>query len=259
MRFDDHENLPVIAYCTPEYVFGDSGILKNKRSNLSKHMGLLVIDECHKALDRRTGFRDAYSQLADYLAEREVAVLACSATLTKTWLAALNSKYFEGGAKCLLTSIKRQDVRLSLKSYTPEKSKDAQWKPVVDDLVSLVNDNITIIFVDYQNDAETISQELNVKGVGSRFMIGGRMTVEEKRVASRAFNDGVDNVLVATETYECGMHNPNVSQVIRIGSPRNLAVMVQEMGGTVRNSNAGEMIVLSNEFHSRCNNYTSIR
>ena len=74
------------------------------------------------------------------------------------------------------------------------------------------------------------------------------MTVEEKRVASRAFIDGVDNVLVATETYECGMHNPNVSKVIRIGAPSNLAVVVQEMGRAGRDANAGEMVFFSNEF-----------
>lgn len=171
-------------------------------------------------LDRRSGFRDAYSQLADFVKERDVTVLACSATLTTTWLANLNSKFFEGRAKCLLHPIKREHVGFSISSYSRSKGgKDNDsahsWKNVVNGLVDVVKDNVSIIFVDYQNDAQSISEELNKLNVSSRFMVGGRMTAEEKRIASRAFIEGEDNVLVATETYECGMHNENCSLIVR--------------------------------------------
>jgi len=42
------------------------------------------------------------------------------------------------------------------------------------------------------------------------------------------------SVLVATESYELGVDNPNVSKIIRIGCPRNLGVFLQEVGRTGR-------------------------
>lgn len=36
--------------------------------------------------------------------------------------------------------------------------------------------------------------------------------------------------LVATEAYEVGVHNEHVKNVYRIGTPRNLTVLLQEFG-----------------------------
>ena len=41
---------------------------------------------------------------------------------------------------------------------------------------------------------------------------------------------GKFSVLVATEVYELGVDNPNISQVIRIGCPHDLGVLMQELG-----------------------------
>ena len=38
-----------------------------------------------------------------------------------------------------------------------------------------------------------------------------------------------------TESFELGVNNPNVTQVIRIGCPRNLGVLLQELGKAGRN------------------------
>ena len=44
------------------------------------------------------------------------------------------------------------------------------------------------------------------------------------------FQFGETSVLVATESYELGIDNPNINQVIRIGCLRNLGVFLQEVG-----------------------------
>lgn len=36
--------------------------------------------------------------------------------------------------------------------------------------------------------------------------------------------------MVATESYELGVDNPNISKIVRIGCPRNLSVLLQEVG-----------------------------
>ena len=45
-------------------------------------------------------------------------------------------------------------------------------------------------------------------------------------------------MLVATESYELGVDNPNITQVIRIGCPRNLGVLLQELGRAGRKPNS---------------------
>lgn len=65
----------------------------------------------------------------------------------------------------------------------------------------------------------------------------------------RKFLRGEISILVATESYELEVDNPNVSQVFRIGCPRNLGVLLQEMGRTSRKPGAkANGILLFNEF-----------
>ena len=51
--------------------------------------------------------------------------------------------------------------------------------------------------------------------------------------------EGRTSILVATESYELGVNNPNVSEIVRVGSPRNLGVLLQEFGQAGRK--AGEI------------------
>jgi len=44
------------------------------------------------------------------------------------------------------------------------------------------------------------------------------MSTEDPKQAEKKFLQGEITVLVATESYELGVDNPNISQVIRIGS-----------------------------------------
>ena len=76
------------------------------------------------------------------------------------------------------------------------------------------------------------------------------MQYEEKRTACNAITSGEDNVLIATETYECGIQNENCSKVICIESARTSAVIVQELGRIGRNRENGESCYLWNKFYN---------
>ena len=248
-RFTE-EKFPTLAYCTPEYIFGPSGdFLRNK---VKTNLGLIAIDECHKVLDRKRGYRDSYSKLMDFIRDNDAPVLACSATLTREWLELLKTKFSSKKLHCLLNPIARNNIDILIEPYTKQKNKDESggynWNTVTQEIANDAQEHVSIVFVDTQIDAQNISQTLNNLGVGARFMVGGNMTSEEKQIAAKSFREGKDQVLVATETYECGMHNEKCTQVIRIGCPRNLPVLVQEMGRTGRNSGDGKIIILFNEF-----------
>ena len=45
----------------------------------------------------------------------------------------------------------------------------------------------------------------------------GQMTVDDRKQVDRKFLRGEISIVVTTESYELGVDNPNVSQVIRIG------------------------------------------
>ena len=53
-------------------------------------------------------------------------------------------------------------------------------------------------------------------------------------------------VLIATESFELGVDNPNITQVIRIGCPRNLGVLLQELGraGRKEQSSANGLLLV---------------
>ena len=56
------------------------------------------------------------------------------------------------------------------------------------------------------------------------------MALEDRMSAENRFLKGDTSVLVATESFELGVDNSRVSQVVRIGCPRNLGVLLQEFG-----------------------------
>ena len=56
------------------------------------------------------------------------------------------------------------------------------------------------------------------------------------------------SALVASKSYELGVDNPNIYQVVRIGCPRNLSVLLQVIGRAGRQSDSiGNGLLLFNE------------
>ena len=75
----------------------------------------------------------------------------------------------------------------------------------------------------------------------------GRLSSEMKSKVDNEFRSKEFQVLVATEAYEVGTHNPYVNLVLRVGCMRNVAVLVQEFGRAGRNNDSSDGIILANE------------
>jgi len=56
------------------------------------------------------------------------------------------------------------------------------------------------------------------------------MKDKDRKLADKRFLQGDTPVLVAIEAYELGIDNPNITQVIQVGCPQNLGVLLQEVG-----------------------------
>ena len=68
------------------------------------------------------------------------------------------------------------------------------------------------MYLDFVRDVEEINEVLRQDGI----KVGkytGQMSVEERKQVDQNLLQGDTSVLVATESYELGVDNPNISQV----------------------------------------------
>ena len=101
-----------------------------------------------------------------------------------------------------------------------------------------------MLYVDFIRDVEQVVQQFCSKGVKAA-KCHGNMKIEGRE---RHFYREEFPVLVATESFELGVDNPNITQLIRVGSPRNLGVLLQEFGRGGRKPGASaNAILLFNE------------
>jgi len=112
----------------------------------------------------------------------------------------------------------------------------------------VLNGCSTVIYLDFVKDVEEVADKLRSNGYKAG-KYTGQMTVDDRKLADKKFFRGDVNILVATESYELGVDNPNVSQIIRIGCPRNLGVLLQELGRAGRRPGTkANGILLFNEY-----------
>ena len=103
------------------------------------------------------------------------------------------------------------------------------WSRTVQAIEKSLTDPLAIIYLDFVRDAEQIVGILQTDKVKAA-KYTGQMTLEDRTLAETKFSKGDIPVLVATESFELGVDNPKVKQVIWIGTPRNLGVLLQEFG-----------------------------
>ena len=90
-----------------------------------------------------------------------------------------------------------------------------------------------LVFVDSRRVAEGLGHLLKQLEVQT-FVSHGSLSVEERRDAERAFEEGSDCVIVATSALELGIDVGDLDRVLQIDSPRSVASFLQRMGRTGR-------------------------
>ena len=105
----------------------------------------------------------------------------------------------------------------------------SMWVDSINKIEPLFDDHSTALYLGFAKDVEEITDILRQKGIKAR-RYTRQISVSDQKQVDKMFQLGETSVLVATESYELGVDNSNVNQVIRIGCPRNLGVFLQEMG-----------------------------
>jgi len=108
-------------------------------------------------------------------------------------------------------------------------ASSSSWSRTAENLIEVLDSNVTVVYLDFVSDVEQMTELLN-KSVTSSIKYTGHMKLDDRVLIDRRFLKGEAPVLVATEAYELGVDNHNITQVVRIGCPRNLGVLLQEFG-----------------------------
>lgn len=108
-------------------------------------------------------------------------------------------------------------------------NESSSWTQTAQGITDIVHSEVTVVYLDFVRDVEQMTDLLNKSNV-SAIKYTGQMALEDRISAENRFLKGDTSVLVATESFELGVNNPRITQVVRIGCPRNLGVLLQEFG-----------------------------
>ena len=273
--FETSNNEPIVAFCTPEYLFGTPatstfvGTKGQFSTSKKERFCLITTDEAHKIFDHMYSYRPAFNDMMQ-LKSLSCPIIAMSATLTGCQVEKLRQEYLHNDQCVVLTKgVHRDNLELSLLRYKrcksssmeieilDEESNDEEnkpqstaasttmWEKTVSAIEPVLDGHSTVVYLDFVKDVEEVADKLRLNGCKAG-KYTGQMTVDDRKQVDRKFLRGEISVLVATESYELGVDNPNVSQVIRIV---NLGVLLQEMGRAGRRPGAkANGILLFNEY-----------
>ena len=107
--------------------------------------------------------------------------------------------------------------------------KASAWNSTAEKIKEVVGDRPALVYLDYVRYVEQMVDVFHDHSIKAN-KYTERMTVNDRCESERAFLDGHTSILVATKSFELGVNNPNIAEVIQVGAPRSLGVLLQEFG-----------------------------
>ena len=242
----DKADLPPLLFTTPEYFVTR---LKGELLTMQDRLKLLVLDEVHKMFDRTTKFRECYDSLKTLKEDfPDTPIMALTATLNDHQLHVLCTEHLRRPV-LLKSSVNKKNIKINVDKYymDTKKSSKASWDSVAKQLVSAIQDDFAIVYMDFKKDVDKMVHSLKEAGINEVKAYHGSLPNDLKAQTDKSFRAKEFQVLVATEAYEVGTHSPHVNLVFRVGCMRNIAVLVQEFGRAGRNDDASDGFLLVNE------------
>lgn len=92
-----------------------------------------------------------------------------------------------------------------------------------------------LVFVDSRRKVEALGQALREAGVDT-YVTHSSLSVDERKAAELAFEQGRDCVIIATSALELGIDIGDLDHVLQIDAPSTVAAFLQRMGRTGRRS-----------------------
>jgi ATP-dependent Lhr-like helicase len=225
---------PHILVTTPESLYvllgSDSG-----RAMLST-VRTVIVDEIHAVAGSKRGSHLALSleRLDTLCASRPVRV-GLSAT-QKPLSAVADFLVGRAGGECAVVDVghvRARDLALELPPVPLEAIMPNEvWERVYDRMAELVVlHKTTLIFVNTRRMAERVARHLGER-LGAEHVAAhhGSLAKEYRLAAEQRLKGGDLRVLVATASLELGIDIGDVDLVCQVGSPRNIASLLQRVG-----------------------------
>ncbi len=224
---------PHILVTTPESLYvllgSDSG-----RAMLST-VRTVIVDEIHAVAGSKRGSHLALSleRLDALCAQRPVRV---GLSATQKPLSAVAEFLVGAGRECAVVDVghvRARDLGLELPPVPLEAVMPNEvWERVYDRMAELVVlHRTTLIFVNTRRMAERIARHLGER-LGAEHVAAhhGSLAKEYRLAAEQRLKRGDLQVLIATASLELGIDIGDVDLVCQVGSPRNIAALLQRVG-----------------------------
>ena len=242
-------NLPRLAYMTPEYFDKMLHVFSSHKEKVK----LIVFDEVHKVFDRNSSFRSCYGVLQDIRKYfTDTPVMALTATLSDETLTTIINILDK--PKVIKGAVNRKNIKLNILKYDYKRSNKGKssllsWKPLASEIQKQIVDDYAIVYMDFKSEVKEMTECLMESGISDTATFFGQgMTHSQKSEIAKKFKNKEIQVLVATESYEVGTHNPHVNMVYRIGCMRNLSVLMQDFGRAGRDGTLSDGTLYINEY-----------
>jgi ATP-dependent Lhr-like helicase len=225
---------PHILVTTPESLYvllgSDSG-----RAMLST-VRTVIVDEIHAVAGSKRGSHLALSlERLDALCGRRPVRVGLSAT-QKPLSAVADFLVGRAGGACAVVDVghvRARDLALELPPVPLEAIMPNEvWERVYDRMAELVVlHRTTLIFVNTRRMAERVARHLGDR-LGTEHVAAhhGSLAKEYRLAAEQRLKRGDLRVLIATASLELGIDIGDVDLVCQVGSPRNIAALLQRVG-----------------------------
>jgi ATP-dependent Lhr-like helicase len=226
---------PHILVTTPESLYvllgSDSG-----RAMLST-VRTVIVDEIHAVAGSKRGSHLALSlERLDALCARRPVRVGLSATQKPLSVVADFLVGRGAGGDCAVVDVghvRARDLALELPPVPLEAVMPNEvWERVYDRMAELVVlHRTTLIFVNTRRMAERVARHLGDR-IGDEHVAAhhGSLAKEYRLAAEQRLKRGELQVLIATASLELGIDIGDVDLVCQVGSPRNIAALLQRVG-----------------------------
>lgn len=222
----------------PAVVIGTPGRLSDHidRNNLHlQHCSFLVIDEFDKCLE--FGFNDDMSYITRQLLAIEYKMLVSATKMEEI------PAFIELKNPFIIDNLKEDDevdIQEHLVKYQGDLIEG------LEDLLNSFKHERAIVFCNYREVAQDVSNQLKGKGITSAYYHGG-LDQDERERALIKFRHGSVTLLICTDLGSRGLDIPEINHVIHYQYPNSEEAFIHRKGRTARMSTSGNSYLFVRE------------
>lgn len=224
-----------ILFTSPEMLMNDFVIRRLKTIAI----GLFAVDEAHCISQWGHEFRTDYMRLEKVREKlNNPPCLALTATATKQVEGDIIARLGLHNPKIHRFSVNRREIKL----FKVEAMNNTEKEQIFFQYLKRVS-SPAIVYTATRNEAEILSEKMNVKGYETAFYHGG-VDKENRVLIQHQFIKNEIDYICATNAFGMGINKENVRTVIHMHIPQSMEQYVQEIGRAGRDGKTSIALIL---------------